>query len=181
MLGDVRSDEDDHAGAVAVYRQAQDGFRQCQGEDSLTLLGAVVSEARELIELNRAGDAAALLEGQMPRMRKAARAPQDLVLALVSLARAEELAGHFDQALQASVEAAKIEDGKLSQQSTLAGYLQLVWAVALEGLGRSKDAYAHAKLADETYTGSIMRTSENKTHAATARALVKQLQDAGDK
>ncbi len=173
-LGDIRDYSHDPQAALAYYELSFQGFKTCQGAGSFQTLEAGIQVARAMIKLGRTQEAATLIQQELPDYRKAVSAPSDLNTPLIYLARADELNGHFEEAVRNAEEAYRVIKDRTTPSSQKA-FTQFVWAVALQGQGKLKDALAHAELADATYAQTPLKSTEGEKRAAEAHNLLASL------
>lgn len=151
-LAFLKEGRGDLQGSLPMYQRAYDGEKACSGPDSRGTLEQQDRMAGALIKLGRAQQALPMLEQAMPAWRKLAGSSPDLAEPLYFLARAQIESGHFQEAEKSAKELFQVQDGKVSPTDRRLGTAQLVWARALQGEDRNRDALPHAELAAKLLT-----------------------------
>jgi serine/threonine-protein kinase len=146
-LAFLKESRGDVQGSLPMYQHAYEGEKACSGPDSRGTLEQQDRMAGALIKLGRAQQALPMLEQAMPAWRKLAGFSPDLAEPLYFLARAQIETGHFQEAEKSAKELFQVQDGKVSSTDRRLGTAQLVWARALQGEHRDRDALPHAELA----------------------------------
>jgi hypothetical protein len=116
-----------------------------------------------------------MLEAALPIWRKTLHDNTDIVAPLVFLARAYIAVGAYTKAVGAIEEALKVQQGKVTPNSTRVAVFELLWAQALVGEQRPAEALIHAETADKEYAGIAVMTPAEKVYAAQAHQLALDL------
>jgi serine/threonine protein kinase/tetratricopeptide (TPR) repeat protein len=142
MRGDV-------AASVPIYQRAYDGYAKCSGPESRGALTQKEYIAGALMKLGRAREALPMMEEVMPIYRRILGSGPDLAEPLYFLAKANIGTGHFDQGEKTAEEMVAVQEGKVAPTDRRFGASQLLWAEALVGEHRDKEALPHALIADK--------------------------------
>jgi tetratricopeptide (TPR) repeat protein len=173
-LAQVKDKGGDPQASLAIYRQAYDGLKACEGPESRAVLEQQDRMAGALIELGRATEALPMLESVMPGWRKIAGSSPDLAEPLYFLAWAQIETGNFAQAEASAQELFRVQDGKVASTDRRIGEAQLLWAWALVGEHRDAEALPHAELAAKLLVDGSSANSRQKD--AQAQKLLRDLQ-----
>ncbi len=141
MSGDVQA-------SLPLYRKAYDGYTTCSGPQSR---GALIEQeylAGALVNTGRAHEALTMMQSAMPVWRKLLGSSPDLAEPLNFLSLAEVETGHYAQAEQDAREMVEVQTGKVAATDRRFGASHLLWARALAGQGRYREALPHAQIAD---------------------------------
>jgi serine/threonine-protein kinase len=175
LLANIRYNRSDYAGSLPLYKQGYEGFKACAGPDNLNTLSLQVLMARDMLKLGQAQAVVPMLEAALPIWRKTLHDNTDIVAPLVFLARAYIAVGAYTKAVGAIEEALKVQQGKVTPNSTRVAVFELLWAQALVGEQRPAEALIHAETADKEYAGIAVMTPAEKVYAAQAHQLALDL------
>jgi eukaryotic-like serine/threonine-protein kinase len=142
MRGDV-------AASLPIYRRAYDGYAKCSGPESRGALTENEYLAGALMKLGNAKEALPMMESAMPTYRKLLGSSPDLAEPLYFLAKAYIGTGHFEQGEKTAEEMVAVQAGKVAPTDRRFGASHLLWAEALVGQHRDRDALPHAQIADK--------------------------------
>ncbi|MGB6688027.1 MAG: serine/threonine-protein kinase [Terracidiphilus sp.] len=142
MRGDV-------AASIPIYRRAYDGYAKCSGPESRGALTENEYIAGALMKLGNAKEALPMMESTMPIYRKLLGSSPDLAEPLYFLAKAYIGTGHFEQGEKTAEEMVAVQEGKVAPTDRRFGASHLLWAEALVGQHRDRDALPHAQIADK--------------------------------
>ena len=166
---------EEHLGAaeqsLSEYQGAYFDSAQCSGPTSKAALLNQSFVAEALLKRNRAHEARLMMEGAMPAWHALGLVGPKLYRPVRLLAQADVAEGKFRQAeltleeLLAGSGAAPVEEG------TELGLLHLVWAEALLGEHRTKEALVHAEQARRLFAPDE-GSPEGKGNAEQADALL---------
>jgi len=134
--------------SLPLYQSAYDGYKQCSGPDSRGTLTEEEYLAGALIKLGRAREAYPMMVASMPKWRKMLGSSPDLAEPLNFMALADVETGHFMEGEKAAQEMVEVQTGKVEASDRRFGASHLLWARALAGQGRYREALPHAELAD---------------------------------
>jgi len=168
-LAAVKDHGGDPQGSLALYQQAYDGLKGCEGPDSRGALEQRDRMAGALVKIGRGAEAVPIIEGVMPAWRKVAGSSADLAEPLEVLAKAYLATGSFAQAEATATELFTVEDGKVAATDRRLGEAQLLWARALVGQQSYAESLQHVEKAAKLLVGG---TSPD---AALADAKAKQV------
>ena len=151
-LGFIRKKRGDLQGSLQFHRQAYEGLKQCSGEGTLQTLAAQGFMAGAMIKLGQAKDAIPMLEQSLPLWRKAV-GPDSAHMAnpLLFLSQAYVATGDFPKAETTSQELLRVLLGKVNAHSAEMGVSQTVFAQALAGQHRYREASVHAQAAVDAF------------------------------
>ncbi|NNM62472.1 MAG: serine/threonine protein kinase [Steroidobacteraceae bacterium] len=119
--------------SLPLFREAYDGYVQCQGPASAQALNEVPYWGDALIRAGRAADAVKLLEGTLPTWRRALGDKSDQVEILYYLSRAYSAVGRYRDAQPLAEEFLKSLRSRLAPGSRMFGLGQMALAEALVG------------------------------------------------
>lgn len=179
-LGDLallRNQRKDNIGSRALMQRSYAGYVACAGEGSRSALEAQSYLAASMLSTGGARDAEPLLEGSLPKWKALVGPDSDeLATPLLFLARAQLLNKEFDKAETTARELVRVQTGKINPQSAQMGVCELVLAQALAGESRYREALLPATLADGAFTREGSKSAGTQRNAATAHALLLDLQ-----
>jgi serine/threonine protein kinase len=119
--------------SLPLFREAYDGYVQCQGRASAEALEQVPYWGDALIRAGRAADAVKLLEGALPTWRRALGDKSDQVEILYYLSRAYSAVGRYRDAQPLAEEFLESLHDRLAPGSRMFGLGQMALAEALVG------------------------------------------------
>lgn len=134
--------------SLPLYKQAWDGYTQCAGADSNGAMTQQEFYAGALVKLGRAQEALPIMEQSMPYWRKAEANSPDLAQPLYYLGRAQIATGHYKEAEATAREMVDVQTGKVEPTDRRFGSSHFLWAQALAGQKRYREALPHAEIAD---------------------------------
>ncbi|HEY2859643.1 MAG TPA: serine/threonine-protein kinase [Terracidiphilus sp.] len=164
MSGDLKA-------SLPLYQKAYDGYKVCSGPESR---GALLQEeylAGSLIKLGRAQEALPMMQSAMPVLRKLLGTSPDLAEPLNFLALAEVETGHYADAEQHAREMVEVQTGKVEAGDRRFGASHLLWARALVGQGRYRDALPHAEIADQLLARNAVSVGAKQAAAQAHQVL----------
>jgi hypothetical protein len=112
--------------------------------------------AGALIELGRAKEAVPLLEAALPAWRRTQGSRQSLEEMPMFLSEAYIEVGRFKEAEAISEQMSASERGNFDPNTRHAASIQLVWARALAGQHRYREALPHAEIAARILTDTVV-------------------------
>jgi hypothetical protein len=127
------------------------------------------------MKLGRSQEALPMIVQSMPAWRRILGDSADLSEPLYFLAEANDETGHFEDAEAAVKEAIAVQTGKIAPTDRRFGALDWLWARALVGEHRYRDALPHAENADRLLVSSAVSPGAKKT-AAEAHQLLLDIQ-----
>lgn len=119
--------------SLPLFREAYDGYVQCQGPASAEALNEVPYWGDALVRAGRAVDAVNLLEGALPTWRRALGDKSDQVEILYYLSRAYSAVGRYRDAQPLAEEFLRSLRSRLAPGSRMFGLGQMALAEALVG------------------------------------------------
>jgi serine/threonine-protein kinase len=134
--------------SLPLYQRAYEGYSKCTGAQSRGALTEQEYWAGALMKLGRAKEALAMMESAMPTWRKMLGSGPDLSEPLFFLSKAYIDTGQFHDGEKAAEELIAVQEGKVSPTDRRIGASHLLWARALVGQHRDKEALPHAEIAD---------------------------------
>jgi len=145
----LRETGGDAPASVPFYQKAYDGYKACSGAESRGALMEQAYFAGALVKLGQPQRALAMMEGAMPAWRKLLGSSPDLAEPLNFLALAYLGTGHYAEAEKAAKEMVDVQSGKVAPTDRRFGASHLLWARALAGQHRYRQALPHAEIADK--------------------------------
>ena len=149
IYGDLaysRETRGDVAGSLPLYQQSYDGYRGCSGAESRAALAAQSYLAGVLIKLGRPAEAVTLLENALPVWRKVAGSSPDLSQPLFFLSRGYIATQRYAEAEKTAKECMAVQ-ANIAPTDRRIGATHMLWAQALAGQVRYRDALPHAMMA----------------------------------
>ena len=134
--------------SLPLYQQAWDGYKTCSGPESPGALTEQEFLAGALVKIGRAREGLPMIEQAMPLWRKNLGDSPDLAEPLNFLAMAQIATGHFSEAEQTAREMVAVQTGKVKPTDRRFGVSHMLWAEALSGQKRYREALPHAQIAD---------------------------------
>jgi len=178
-IGYIRGAEGDLPGSLAFYRKSHDGLVACFGADSEQALEMQVHMVVTMLKLKQAPEAVSLLEASLPAWRRSVGSTSALADPLIYLTRAYLDVGNYAAAEPRAKELVEIQQkAGIGPKTYRMGVSQLVWAQALTGEGRYKEALPHATSAAAALRLLGHPSASQKKNAATAEALLADLRAA---
>ena len=168
MRGDV-------AASIPIYQRAYDGYAKCSGAESRGALTEKEYMAGALMKLGRAKEALPMLENEMPSFQKAYGAGADFAEPLYFLTKAYVETGKFEQGEKSAEKLVAVQDGKVAPTDRRFGASHLLWAEALVGEHRDRDALPHALIADKLLAANALSVGA-KLMSAEARQVLSGIQ-----
>jgi tetratricopeptide (TPR) repeat protein len=168
MSGDL------HA-SLPLYQRAYDGYKTCAGAESRGALTEQEFLAGALIKLGRAQEALPMMQAAMPTWRKMEGTSPDLAEPLNFLSLAEIETGHYAEAEQHAKEMVEVQAGKVEPTDRRFGVSHLLWARALVGQRRYKEALPHAEIANTLLARNAVSVGA-KQEASEAHAVFMNVQ-----
>ena len=148
--------------SLPLYQRAYDGYKQCSGPESRGALTEQEYLAGALIKLGRAQEALPMMETAMPIWRKMLGSSPDLAEPLNFLALADVETDHYPEGEKAAQEMVEVQTGKVEASDRRFGASHLLWARALAGQGRYREALPHAEIADTLLTKGAVSAGAKK-------------------
>jgi hypothetical protein len=103
-----------------------------------------------------------MMETAMPIWRKMLGSSPDLAEPLNFLALADVETGHYPEGEKAAQEMVEVQTGKVEASDRRFGASHLLWARALAGQGRYREALPHAEIADTLLTKGAVSAGAKK-------------------
>jgi serine/threonine-protein kinase len=175
MYGDlayIRAARGQFEASLPLYQQAYDGYKRCSGPDNRGTLIVEDYMAGAMIRSGKAKEAILMLEASMPAWRKVAGSSPDLANPLHFLAMAYVDTGQYVQAEKAAEELVKVQEGKVAPNDHRMGSSHLVWARALAGQHRYKEALPHAEIADRVLAQTLISPTQKQVSADAHQVLM---------
>jgi serine/threonine-protein kinase len=147
----------DVAGSLPLFQRAYDGYKTCAGPESRGALNEQEFLAGALIKLGRAREALPMMQTAMPIWRKMLGTSPDLDEPLNFFALAEIETAHYAEAEQAAKEMVDVETGRVASTDRRFGASNLLWARALVGQERYREALPHAEIAASLLSHGVSR------------------------
>lgn len=148
--------------SLPLYQRAYDGYKQCSGPESRGALTEQEYLAGALIKLGRSQEALPMMEAAMPMWRKMLGTSPDLAEPLNFLALADVETGHYPSGEKAAQEMVEVQTGKVEASDRRFGASHMLWARALAGQGRYREALPHAEIADRLLAKGAVSTGGKK-------------------
>ena len=145
-LGWIRNLDSDWKGSLDYYKKSLDSYSRCSGTESQGYLGVQADQLGVLAKAGRADEGIDAMERSMPVRRRLGNSSQ-LADALYFLSSAYLEVGRYRDAEKTAGEWVTMQTGKVAPTSRGFGVTHLVWARALAGEGRYRDALSHAEIA----------------------------------
>ena len=177
LLGNIRYNRADYAGALPAFRQGYQGYSACLGPDSVSALSMQVLVARDMLRLNQPQPVIPMLEASIPVWRKVSPNSPDLFAPLTFLSRAYLMNQQFAESEKAIREALQVQQGRVDPHTVRVAICELLLAQALEGQHKDQEALRHAMIADNVYTTLPVLNPGERGYAAQAHALRLDLQN----
>jgi tetratricopeptide (TPR) repeat protein len=175
MYGDlayIRAARGQFEASLPLYQQAYDGYKRCSGPDNRGTLVVEDYMAGAMIRSGKAKEAIPMLEASMPAWRKVAGSSPDLANPLHFLAMAYVDTGQYVQAEKAAEEVVRVQEGKVAPDDHRMGSSHLVWARALAGQHRYKEALPHAEIADRVLAQTLISPTQKQVSADAHQVLM---------
>jgi tetratricopeptide (TPR) repeat protein len=153
-LGWIRNLDSDWNGSLDYYKRALDSYAGCSGTESQGYLGVQADQLGVLTKAGRANEGIDAMERSMPARRKLGNNSQ-LADALYFLATAYVEVGRYHDAEQTAEEWVTMQTGKVAPTSRGFGVTHLVWARALAGEQRYREALPHAEIAANLLSNGV--------------------------
>ena len=135
--------------SLPLYERSYDGYKTCSGAESRGALTEQEYMAGAMMKLGQAKDALPTMESAMPAWRKMLGSSPDLAEPLYFLSKAYVETGRFEQGEKVAAELVAVQEGKVAPTDRRFGASHLLWAQALVGQHRDREALPHAKIADK--------------------------------
>jgi tetratricopeptide (TPR) repeat protein len=153
-LGWIRNLDSDWNGSLDYYKRALDSYSRCSGPESQGYLGVQADQLGVLAKAGRANEGIDAMERSMPARRKLGNSSQ-MADALYFLANAYVEVGRYRDAEKTAEEWIAMQTGKVAPTSRGFGVTHLVWARALAGEQRYRDALPHAEIAANLLSNGV--------------------------
>jgi serine/threonine protein kinase/tetratricopeptide (TPR) repeat protein len=160
---------------LPLYQRAYEGYSKCSGAESRGALTEVDAWAGALLKLGRSKEALRMMESAIPTWRKMLGSSPELSEPLYYLAKAYVQTGHFEDAEKSARELVEIQTGKVAPTDRRFGASHLIWAEALVGQHRDREALPHAEIADKLLAAGAISPGA-KRMGAEAHQLLAQIQ-----
>ena len=170
-LGYVHEMRGDIPSSLPIYQRAYDEASRCSGPLSRGALTPQMSLAGALIKLGRANEALPLMEGSIAAWRKMLGTSPDLAEPLYYLSRAYVKTGNFTEGEKYAKELVDVQEGKVAPTDRRFGASHMIWAEALAGQGRYRDALPHAEIADRLLATSAVSPGAKQMNAEALQTL----------
>jgi serine/threonine-protein kinase len=174
-LAFIKQQTGDLPGSAPLYRKAYDGYKTCSGPQSRGALTQQEFLAGVLLKTGSPEQALSMMEQAMPLWRKMLGTGPDLSEPLNFMILAELANNRFPQAEQHAAEMVAIQTGKVAATDRRFGVSHLLWARALIGQGRYREALPHAEIADRLLAMNAISAGA-KQAGAEAHALLLDVQ-----
>lgn len=124
------------------------------------------------MKLGKAKDALPLMEAAMPTWRKILGDSPDLAEPLYFLSKAYIETGHYQEGEKVAKELMAVQEGRVAPTDRRIGASQMMWARALAGQGRYKEALPHAEIADKLLATGVVSPGAIQMHADAHQVLL---------
>lgn len=161
--------------SLPLFKQAWDGYIQCSGPESRGALTQQEFYAGALVKLGRAQEGLHIIEQNVPLWRKTIGDSPDMAEPLNFLAMAQIATGKFTDAEKTAREMVDVQTGKVEPTDRRFGVSHLLWAKALDGQKRYREALPHAVIADTLLARNAVSLGARQA-AAEAHQLHAELQ-----
>ena len=169
QLGWIRNLDSDWNGSLDYYKRALDGYSRCSGPESQGSLGVQADQLGVLAKAGRANEGIDAMERSMPARRKLGIKSQ-LADALYFLSDAYVEVGRYRDAEKTAEEWVAMQTGNVPPTFRGFGVTHLVWARALAGEHRYREALPHAEIAANLLNNGVSAYGK-KTDADAHRFL----------
>ena len=144
------------AASIPIYQRSYDGYAKCSGAESRGALTQKEYIAGALMKLGRAKEALPMMEEELPSFRKVYGSSADFAEPLYFLTKAYVETGKFEQGEKSAEELVAVQEGKVAPTDRRFGASHLLWAEALVGEHRDRDALPHALIADKLLAANAL-------------------------
>jgi len=169
QLGWIRNLDSDWNGSLDYYKRALDSYSRCSGPESQGYLGVQADQLGVLANAGRANEGSDAMERSMPARRKLGIKSQ-LADALYFLSDAYVEVGRYRDAEKTAEEWVAMQTGNVPPTFRGFGVTHLVWARALAGEHRYREALPHAEIAANLLNNGVSAYGK-KTDADAHRFL----------
>ena len=138
--GDIKS-------SLPLYRKAYEGLKECSGPDKKNTLMVQALLAGAMVRLGQSKAVVPILESSLPAWKKVSGGTPDMFPPLYYLSRAYVDTGRYADGATTAAELLTCLEGKVSATDRRIGTTQMIWAKALAGEQRYKEALPHAEIA----------------------------------
>jgi serine/threonine-protein kinase len=170
----IRDQDGDVNGSLDFYKRALDGYSQCSGPESQGYLFTQADQLGELTKAGRSREGIEAMERSMPARRKLLGNGPQTSEALYFLSNAYIDVGRYRDAEKTAEELFASQRGEVLPTSRQAGGAHLVWARALVGEQRYRDALPHAEIAAKILING--KSNYAKKNDAVAHELLADIQ-----
>jgi eukaryotic-like serine/threonine-protein kinase len=171
-LAYIRAARGQFEASLPLYQQAYDGYKRCSGPDNRGTLVVEDYMAGAMIRSGKAKEAIPMLEASMPAWRKVAGSSPDLANPLHFLAMAYVDTGQYVRGEKTAEELVKVQEGKVAADDHRMGSSHLLWARALAGEHRYREALPHAEIADRVLAQTLISPTQKQVSADAHRVLL---------
>ena len=171
-LAYIRAARGQFEASLPLYQQAYDGYKRCSGPENRGTLVVEDYMAGAMIRSGKAKEAIPMLEASMPAWRKVAGSSPDLANPLHFLAMAYIDTGQYAQGEKTAEELVKVQEGKVAADDHRMGSSHLLWARALAGEHRYREALPHAEIADRVLAQTLISPTQKQVSADAHRVLL---------
>jgi serine/threonine-protein kinase len=163
----MNTSRNDLAAALPLYQKAYEGLKACSGPEKRNTLLVQALMAGAMTKVGQSEAAIPILEASLPAWRKVADASPDLFSPLYYLSSAYSNVGRFTEAEVPAKELTAILQAKVAPNDRRIGASQFVWARALAGQHRYKEALPHAEIACKLVSQGVTPYARRLHHEAT--------------
>ena len=172
----VHNQMKDFQGSLDLMHKSYEGTKKCSGEDSRSALESQSYLAAAMLRAGQANLVVPMLEASLPKWIKIVGPDSDaLATPLLFLTNAYIANGDFVKAEASAANLVRVERDRINPLSAQMGVCQAAWARALAGQHRTKEALAHAELAEAAFDKENSKSPGTKNNAAKNHALLLQL------
>jgi len=143
----MNTSRNDLAAALPLYQKAYQGLKACSGPEKRNTLLVQALMAGSMTKVGQSEAAIPILEASLPAWQKVAANSPDLFSPLYYLSSAYDNVGRYPEGEARAKELTEILQAKVAPNDRRIGASQFVWARALAGEHRYKEALPHAELA----------------------------------
>jgi serine/threonine-protein kinase len=164
------------AETLALYQRSYEGAARCSGPESRAAITELDYVAADLMKLGRSAEALPMLEKIGPAWEKLAAGTPDLAEYLYFLTMAYNNTGHYIEAENTAAKMIAVQEGKVAPTDRRMGASHMMWAQALAGQHRYREALPHAVIADRLLLAGAHSVGAKKM-GADAHALLLDIQE----
>jgi predicted Zn-dependent protease len=170
----MNTSRNDLRAALPLYQKAYEGLKKCSGPDKRNTLLVQALMAGAMTKVGQSQAAIPILEASLPAWKKVADASPDLFSPLYYLASAYDNVGRYAEGEAKAKELTEILQSKVAPNDRRICASEFVWARALAGEQRYKEALPHAENASKLVGHALTPYSKQLEHEVVQ--LLQQIQ-----